>query len=107
MTDILRPFKSEHSNRHCVDRLGLLRAHVKSATALEKDLKNEVCALMGEADSLGGDEFIAQQRLQERKGGLDEKAIAKALGVDNLDAYRKPSTTSLVLDVKQRVEEEA
>ena len=54
----------------------------------------------GKADSLGGDEWIARQSLQERKGSIDEARL-KAAGID-ADAFRKPPVTSIVLRVERR-----
>jgi uncharacterized protein (UPF0335 family) len=94
-------------NRHPVDRLADVRAEIKKLQDEETDLKEQIGKLMGSADSLGGDEFIARQTLQERKGGLDEKALCRFLNADNLDAYRKPATAVLVLRVERREAEAA
>jgi len=67
-------------------------------------LKATIMKMMGDRNSLGGMECIARQDIRERKGNLDEKRIAKALGVKDLDAYRKPSTTYIVLTVYEREE---
>lgn len=92
-------------NRHPVDQLANIRATIKTLEARETELKEQISALMGGADSLGGAEFIARQSLQERKGGLDEKKLTDKLG--NLDAYRKPPTTSIVLRIEARAQEAA
>lgn len=94
-------------NRHPIDRLADVRDQIKALEAEEAKLKAEISALMGSADSLGGDEYIARQSLQDRKGALDEKALCRKLNVENLDAYRKPSTTSMVLRLVSRVAEVA
>lgn len=100
MHDTTLPFNSR--NRHPVDQLADVRAEIKRLSAIETDLKAQISTEMGSKDSLGGDEFIAFQTLQERKGGLDEKRIAEHIGVKNLDAYRKPSTTFIMLRVDRR-----
>jgi hypothetical protein len=103
MNDTALPGK----NRHPVDQLANIRATQKILKDREDDLKTEIGALMGDADSLGGDEFIARQTLSERKGSLDEKAICKALGVETLDGFRKPTTTVYTLRVEARAMPEA
>lgn len=92
-------------NRHPVDRLADVRVEIKKLEAEETDLKAKISVEMGTRDSLGGDQFIASQVLQERKGGLDEKAMAAA-GVD-VEKYRKPKSTFIVLKVEPRVMEAA
>lgn len=99
--------KALSGNRHPVDRLADIRASIKVLQEEETDLKARIGTEMGGGDSLGGDEFIAFQSLQERKGGLDEKRIAAALGVEGLAAYRKPGTTFVVLRVEPRAAEVA
>lgn len=93
------------SNRHPVDQLGELREAKKGLEEREKALKDQVSEMMGEKDSLGGDEWIASQSLSERKGSIDEKA-AKADGVD-LDKYRKPPTTVMTIRTERRKTEDA
>ena len=93
-------------NRHPVDRLADVRAQIKALQEEEADLKAKISVEMADADSLGGDEFIAVQTLQDRKGGLDEKRIAETLGVKSLDPYRKPSTVAHVLRIERRVVDE-
>jgi hypothetical protein len=95
------------SNRHIVDQLADTRAEIKVLQANEKSLKEEVGRLMGGKDSLGGDEFIASQSISERKGALDETAIAKKLGVDTLDAFRKAPTTVVTIRVEPRAVDES
>ena len=62
-------------------------------------------ALMGEGDSLGGDEFIAMQKLTTRKGAIDTKAMEKA-GLDP-DTFRKPDTAVYSLVLEPRAQEAA
>jgi hypothetical protein len=93
------------SNRHPVDRLADVRAQMKALKALEDDLKAEVSKEMGGRDSLGGDQYIARQKLSERAGAVDAKAM-KAAGID-VDAYRKPPVTVMTITVEERVEEAA
>lgn len=90
------------SNRHPVDQLGDIREQIKALGDVEKALKEQVSALMGEADSLGGAEWIASQSISERKGGVDEKK-ATAAGV-NLDAFRKPPTPVVTIKTTRRAE---
>ena len=92
-------------NRHPVDQLADVRETIKTLQAREAELKDEIGKLMGKADSLGGDEWIARQSLQERKGSIDEARL-KAAGID-ADAFRKPPVTSIVLRVERRAELEA
>lgn len=94
-------------NRHPVDRLADIRARIKSLQDEEHDLRAQISTEMGAADSLGGDEFIAFQKLQERKGALDEAKIAAALKVENLDPYRKPASTFVVIKIEPRAREVA
>lgn len=94
-------------NRHPVDQLADVRAQIKKLEADEKALKDQITEMMGAKDSLGGDEFIAFQKLQERRGGLDEARIAEHLGVKNLDPYRKASVAVHVLRVERRAAEVA
>lgn len=102
-----RAYTHGNANRHPVDQLADVRESLKALKDREEDLKAEVGRLMGAADSLGGDEYIATQAISERKGGLDEKAIASRLGVDNLDGFRKPSTTVVTIRVERRATEAA
>ena len=88
------------SNRHPVDQLADVRETIKTLQAREAELKDEIGKLMGKADSLGGDEWIARQSIQERKGSIDEARL-KAAGID-ADAFRKPPVTSIVLRVERR-----
>jgi hypothetical protein len=99
MNDMTLPGKAG-INRHPIDQLANVRATIKVLQARETELKDEITALMGDKDSLGGDEFIARQKLQERKGGLDEKKLADKFG--DLSAYRKPSTTFITIQVEPR-----
>lgn len=104
MTDLSLPGKPG-TNRHPVDQLGQIRATIKTLEAREKDLKEQVSAMMGAKDSLGGDEYIASQKLQSRKGGLDEKKLAEKLG--DLAPYRKADSTYIVMSVEPRAQEAA
>lgn len=105
MPDTTLPGNSR--NRHPVDQLADVRAQIKALQDIETDLKAQISTEMGSRDSLGGDEFIAFQTLQDRKGGLDEVRISAALGVGNLDGFRKPKTTCIVLRVERREVEAA
>lgn len=88
------------SNRHPVDQLGDVRQTIKHLQDREAELKTVIGQIMGTADSLGGDEYIASQALQSRKGGLDEKKLAARFG--DLSAFRKPDSTYVVLKVERR-----
>ena len=92
-------------NRHPVDQLADVRAEIKALQDREADLKAQISAEMGSRDSLGGDEFIAFQALQTRKGGIDEASL-KAAGI-NPEKHRKPSSTAHVLRVERRAAEVA
>lgn len=93
------------SNRHIVDQLADVRAQIKMLQESEKDLKDAICDAMGHADSLGGDEWIALQRISERKGAIDTKALEKA-GID-VEAFRKPPTVVYQIVTERRVQEDA
>lgn len=93
------------SNRHIVDQLADVRAQKKELEAREDELKVAISAAMGSADSLGGDQFIALQKVSERKGAIDTKAMERA-GIDP-DAYRKPAVTVYQIVVEPRVMEAA
>lgn len=92
-------------NRHPVDRLADLRAQMKALEAEEKEAAAEVSRLMGDAPSLGGDEFIATQGISERKGSIDAKKLAAA-GID-VDAYRGAPSVSVRITLARRVQDEA
>ena len=94
------PHPNTQANRHPVDRLADVRALIKQLQDEEIALKATIAAIMGKADSLGGDEYIASQRLQQRKGGLDEARLY-AEGI-NLDNYRRPGGTHVVLTLEPR-----
>lgn len=93
------------SNRHIVDQLADVRAEIKALQTREAQLKEAVSAAMGERDSPGGDEYIARQKVSERKGAIDQKAM-KADGID-ADKYRKPSVAVYQITVESRVMEPA
>lgn len=103
MNEIALPDKG--TNRHPVDQLAQVRATIKQLQDRESELKAEVSQMMGNRDSLGGDEFIARQTVTERKGAIDEKAMAAA-GIKP-DAYRKPPVTVYSIRCEPRVMEEA
>ena len=111
MTDTALPGNGRNvtaqPNRHPVDRLFDVRQQIKALTEEEGDLKARISVEMGSADSLGGDECIASQSLQERKGGFDEKKLAEALKTTDLDQFRKPASTFVVIKVEQRAREAA
>ncbi|HEY8358656.1 MAG TPA: hypothetical protein VIL30_14455 [Ramlibacter sp.] len=92
-------------NRHPVDQLADVRQQIKDLQAQESDLKALISMEMGSSDSLGGDEFICRQKIQERKGGLDEAKL-KAAGI-KVDLYRKPPSVAHVLLVERRAAEAA
>lgn len=98
MTDISMPFNGQ--NRHPVDMLAEVRAKIKELEAREKAVAAEVSKLMGNKDSLGGDEFIARQILSSRKGAVDTAKLEKA-GIA-IDAYRKPDTAVVQIRVEKR-----
>jgi hypothetical protein len=83
------------TNLHPVDQLVAIRAQIKALQEHEALLKTEISRVMGDGASLVGDEWIAEQAVSTRKGGIDEKAL-KAFGID-VDAFRKPDTTVFTL----------
>lgn len=91
---------SVSGNRHVVDQLADIREQIKSLKAKEDELKDLISKEMGDADSLGGDEFIACQVLSTRKGGLDAKAM-EADGID-VAKYRKADVTVYSLRIERR-----
>ena len=91
------------SNRHPVDQLADIRAQKKALEEREAELKEVVSGLMGSADSLGGDEFIAMQTVTTRKGGIDEAALKK-LGVV---VPRKPDVIVYSIRTERRASEAA
>lgn len=93
------------SNRHPVDQLGQIRETIKHLQDREKELREQISTDMGDADSLGGDEFIAKQSVSSRKGAIDTKAM-EAAGLDP-DRFRKPETTVFTIRTERRVVEEA
>jgi hypothetical protein len=93
------------ANRHIVDRLADVRERKKAIEAEEKQIAADVSKEMGSSDSLGGDDFIAKQIISERKGALDEKKLKAKLGVDDLSAYRKASTTVIQIRLDRRSED--
>lgn len=92
-------------NRHIVDQLADIRAQMKELKAREDELKAEISEKMGSADSLGGDEFIAFQKVSQRKGAIDQKSL-EAAGI-NVDDHRKPDTSVYTLTVERRAMEAA
>lgn len=92
-------------NRHIVDQLADVRAQIKELEAREAALKSEISDAMGSANSLGGDEFLAFQKLSTRKGGIDDKAMTAA-GID-VAKYRKPDIAVFSLVVERREVEAA
>lgn len=90
-------------NRHPVDQLAEIREQIKALKAREDELRNKVSAMMGAADSLGGDEFIARQSVTIRKGAIDEAAM-RASGIDP-DDWRKPEVTVYAIRVERRATE--
>lgn len=92
MTDTL-------TNLHPVDELAELRNLIKDAQAREKELKDRISAMMGGADMLAGSEFAAIQKISQRAGSIDPKALA-ADGID-ADTYRKAPVSVFTLTVER------
>lgn len=84
-----------NTNTHPVDQLVALRAQIKALQEHEALLKTEISRVIGDGSCLVGDEWIAEQSVTTRKGGIDEKAL-KAAGID-VDAFRKDDTTVYTL----------
>lgn len=91
------------ANRHPVDQLADVRAQKKALEEREEALKAEISKLMGSANHLGGDEFIAIQSVSTRKGAIDEAAL-KSRGID---VPRKSDVTVFSLKIERRVNEVA
>lgn len=90
-------------NRHPVDELADVREAQKALKAREDALKERISEMMGGADHLGGDEWIASQKLSTRKGALDQKAM-DADGVE-LARYRRPDVTVFSIVLERRADE--
>lgn len=90
-------------NRHPVDQLADLRETMKGLKDFEDDLKAQVSALMGSADSLGGDQYIARQTVSQRAGGIDAEAMKRA-GID-VEKFRKPNVTVYSIRCERREQE--
>ena len=91
-------------NRTPVDKLGAIREEIKELQAAEKELKTEVQDALGCADRLLGLDFVAVQSIAERKGSIDEKAVAAALGIENLDDFRKKAITVITVKTTRLTE---
>ena len=102
MNDI--PLSVKPVNRHIVDRLADVREEIKELAEKEKVLKNQISGMMGEDDSLGGDEYIARQIVSLRSGSIDAEALERA-GID-VDKYRKPGSATYTIRLERRVLEE-
>ena len=89
------------TNTHAVDQLASIRAQIKALQEAESALKTQISREIGDGQSLVGDEWIAEQSLSARKGGLDEKKLVAA-GVD-VDAFRKPDSAVLTLRTVLRI----
>jgi hypothetical protein len=83
------------TNQHPVDQLVAIRAQIKALQEMESTLKDEISRRMGDNATLVGDDWIAEQSVTARKGGIDEKKLA-AFGID-VNAFRKPDTTVFTL----------
>lgn len=92
--------KSAPGNRHPVDELADIRETTKELKAREDELKFIISEMMGDADHLGGDEFIATQKISTRKGAIDQKAM-EADAID-LAPYRKPDVTIFSIITERR-----
>ncbi|WP_309083745.1 hypothetical protein [Chelativorans sp.] len=93
------------SNRHIVDQLADVRAQKKALEAKEEELKVLISKAMGSADSLGGDQFIAFQKVSTRKGIYDMKKIEATFG--DMSLFRKPDVTVYQIVVEPRIMEAA
>jgi hypothetical protein len=83
------------TNAHPVDQLVAIRAQIKALQEHEALLKTEISRAMGDSTCLVGDEWIAEQSVTTRKGGIDEAAL-KAAGID-VNAFRKADTSVYTL----------
>ena len=80
---------------HAVDQLVAIRAQIKALQETEAALKTDISRQIGDGNYVVGDEWIAEQSLTTRKGGLDEKKLI-AFGID-VDAFRKADSVVLTL----------
>jgi len=90
-------------NRHPVDELADVREAIKALEERADQLKADISRMMGAADALGGDQYIAYQRASKRKGALDAAALEAAFG--DLSRYRKPDTVVITLAIEPRIRE--
>lgn len=93
------------TNRHPVDELAENREQQKALKQQEEILRAKVSTMMGSADSLGGDEWIAKQDVVPRKGSIDDRKL-KAAGLDP-EKFRKPGSTAFVIRTVRRAVEDA
>lgn len=100
MNDISKPV-----NRHIVDQLADIREAIKDLQEQEKVIKDQISGQMGEADSLGGDEYIAKQIVVLRSGSIDAEAL-KSAGIE-VDKYRKKDIASYSIRLERRMQEVA
>jgi hypothetical protein len=91
------------TNRHPVDQLANIRSTIKLLEERETELKKQISDMMGTADTIGGEEFIALQKVSTRKGAIDTKAMERA-GIDP-DRFRKADVTVYQLIVEPRMAE--
>ena len=92
-------------NRHPVDLLAETREKIKALQAEEDMLRTEVSVLMGSADALGGDEYVAKQSISTRAGAIDADALKRA-GID-VERFRKKPSTVYTIKCERRVLEDA
>lgn len=83
-----------------LERLAQLKEQAKDIADEIKHLETSIKAQMGDAEAItAGGKTLVTWKSQTRKGGIDQKALAAAAGLD-LEDYRKPSTTSRTFLVK-------
>lgn len=83
-----------------LDRLTSLKTQIAELTDEAKYLETEIKAEMGDAEKVtAGGRVLATWKTQTRKGGVDQKALAAAAGLDP-DNFRKDDTTYRRFTVK-------
>ncbi len=92
-------------NRHVVDQLADTREQIKELRKAEAACVSQISELMGDNDSLGGNQYIAKQKMHTRKGSVDIVRM-EADGID-VDAYRKPDTVVFQIRTEERAVEVA
>lgn len=88
------------SNRSLADQYVAAKAAAEAADAIVKALKAEIEAT-GQDRIIGEDADVIVS-LQERKGNIDEKLLARFMSPDEIASCRKESSIHPVLRIKAK-----